>query len=82
MFLYYDTVDEMGSSRSRASEDTNFFPEVKIQEDVVSSLDSSSPFKEPSPRTKPGSDKEVQFTLHAIPSSGTQDSLSLTTRSI
>ncbi|KAI3431185.1 uncharacterized protein J3R85_007911, partial [Psidium guajava] len=61
--------DEMGSSRSRVSEETNFFPEVKPQEDVVSSLDSSSPFKEPSSRTKSGSDKEVQFTLHAMPSS-------------
>ncbi|XP_010043903.1 uncharacterized protein LOC104432995 [Eucalyptus grandis] len=58
--------DEMGSSRSRTSEETNFFPEVKTQEDVVSSLDSSSPFKESS-RTKSGSDKEVQFALDAMP---------------
>ncbi|XP_030511964.1 uncharacterized protein LOC115726289 isoform X2 [Rhodamnia argentea] len=64
------SVDEMASSRSRASEDTNFFPEVKTQEDVVSSLDSSSPFKESSSLTKSGSDKEVRFTLDAIPSSG------------
>ncbi|XP_056165870.1 uncharacterized protein LOC115670910 isoform X3 [Syzygium oleosum] len=62
--------DEMGSSRSRTSEDTSFFPEVKMQEDVVSSLDSSSPFKESSSRTKSGTDKEGQFALDAMPLSG------------
>lgn len=71
MFLNYDTVDELGSSRSRTSEDTSFFPEVKMQEDVVSSLDSSSPFKESSSRTKSGTDKEGQFVLDAMPLSGT-----------
>ncbi|KAF8040031.1 hypothetical protein BT93_B2292 [Corymbia citriodora subsp. variegata] len=58
--------DELGSSRRRTSEEANFFPEVKTQEDVVSSLDSSSPFKGSS-RTKSGADKEVQFALDAMP---------------